>query len=189
MSAVVMPGADTDAAAPPMTRHEYRTAAKVLHWLTVALVACMIATGVTATQLGEGAVADLLLALHKLTGACILVLALIRFGYRLTRSLPPPPERSRTRPLLHWTLYGIIVLVPLLGWAGASASGGREIFAGLSLPEIWPEGGGWDMLLLHWHAYAAFALLALVALHVGIAMQDYMAAPDAPSASAHRLAP
>jgi hypothetical protein len=37
------------------------------------------------------------------------------------------------------------------------------------------------MLLLHWHAYAAFALLALVALHVGIAMQDYMATADTPA--------
>jgi 4-hydroxybenzoate polyprenyltransferase len=42
------------------------------------------------------------------------------------------------------------------------------------LPPIWPEGAGYDMLLLQYHAYFAFALLGLVALHIGIAMQDYM---------------
>jgi cytochrome b561 len=66
------------------------------------------------------------------------------------------------------------MLVPLLGWAGISDFGAREIFPGYSLPAIWPEGAGYDELLLRWHAYFAFGLLALVALHIGIAMQDYM---------------
>jgi cytochrome b561 len=64
--------------------------------------------------------------------------------------------------------------VPLLGWAGISDFGAREIFPGYSLPPIWPEGTGYDMLLLQFHAYFAFGLLALVALHIGIAMEDYM---------------
>ena len=64
--------------------------------------------------------------------------------------------------------------VPLLGWAGISDFGAREIFLGYSLPAIWPEGAGYDALLLEWHAYFAFGLLALVALHIGVAIHDYM---------------
>ena len=29
-------------------------------------------------------------------------------------------------------------------------------------------------MLLQWQAYFAFALLAMVALHIGVAIQDYM---------------
>ena len=154
---------------------QYRIPAKVFHWLTAALVFCMIASGVIAKQLSEGAVADLLFSLHKLTGAITLAVVLLRLGYRLFRSLPREQNQPRTRPLLHWTLYGVVILVPLLGWAGISDFGAREIFPGYSLPAIWPEGAGYDELLLQLHAYFAFGLLALVALHIGLAMQDYMA--------------
>ena len=88
--------------------------------------------------------------------------------------MPEWKLQSHRRPVLHWTLYGVVVLVPLLGWAGISDFGAREIFPGYSLPPIWPEGAGYDSMLLQWHAYFAFALLALVALHIGVAIQDYM---------------
>ena len=58
-------------------------------------------------------------------------------------------------------------------WAGpAYPISGRARF--YSLPPIWPEGAGYDALLLQWHAYFAFARLGLVALHIGVAIQDYM---------------
>jgi cytochrome b561 len=152
---------------------EYRMPAKVFHWLTVLLVMFMVASGVIAKQLGEGPVSDLLFSLHKLTGAVTLALIVLRLGYRLVRALPRNGQ-PHSRLVLHWTLYGIVILVPLLGWAGISDFGSREIFPGYSLPAIWPEGAGYDELLLQWHAYFAFGLLALVALHIGVAIQDYM---------------
>jgi cytochrome b561 len=148
--------------------------AKVFHWLTVALVFFMVASGVTATQLGEGPVADFLFKLHKLTGAVTLAIVLLRLIYRLARSLPPPQNRSWSRPVLHWTLYGIVILVPLLGWAGVSDYNKREVLFGYSLPSIFPEGAGYGTNMLYLHAYVAFVLLALVALHIGAAMHDYM---------------
>ncbi len=153
---------------------EYRVAAKVFHWVTVALIMFMIASGVTAKQLGEGDLSNLLFSLHKLTGALTLSFILLRLGYRIFRALPRHSGQPRSRPVLHWTLYGVVVLVPLLGWAGISDFGAREIFPGITLPPIWPEGAGYDMILLQWHAYFAFGLLALVALHIGLAIQDYM---------------
>jgi cytochrome b561 len=160
--------------ARPVTVGEYRMPAKVFHWLTVLIVVFMVASGVMAKQLGDGAVANLLFSLHKLTGALTLGLIVLRLCYRLVRSLPRSSDQPRSRPLLHWTLYLIIMLVPLLGWAGISDFGAREIFPGYSLPAIWPEGAGYDELLLQWHAYFAFGLLALVALHIGVAIHDYM---------------
>jgi cytochrome b561 len=151
----------------------YRTPAKVLHWLTAALVLALVASGVIMKQLGDGPVADVLFSLHKLIGALTLTVVLIRLTYRLT-GLESPGTASYRRPTVHWMLYAIIVAVPLLGWAGISDFGAREIFFGYSLPAIWPQGAGYADLLLELHAYLAFSMLALVALHVGNALHDYM---------------
>lgn len=161
-------------AAPMAAVRPYQTTAQVFHWITAALVFLMFASGVIAKQIGDGAVADTLFSLHKLTGALTLVILVLRLAYRFGRMIPEWRLLPRRRPGLHWALYAIAMLVPLLGWAGISDFGAREIFPGYSLPAIWPEGAGYDELLLRWHAYFAFGLLALVALHIGIAMQDYM---------------
>ncbi|HMK78464.1 MAG TPA: cytochrome b/b6 domain-containing protein [Xanthobacteraceae bacterium] len=153
-------------------RH-YRSLAKGFHWITAALVLALVASGVIMKQLSDGAVADTLLALHKLVGALTLSLVLIRLSYRLV-GLEPAGTVSYRRPTVHWVLYGIIILVPLLGWAGVSDFSSREIFFGYSLPQIWPEGSGYGDLMLTVHAYLAFGLLGLVVLHIGNALQDYM---------------
>jgi cytochrome b561 len=160
----------------------YRLTAKVLHWVTAALVLAMIACGVIAKQLGEGPVADTLMNMHKLTGVITFAIVVVRLGYRLGSAMPQWALRARRRPLLHSSLYAVVLLVPLLGWAGISDFGAREVAFGIVLPPIWPEGAGYDELLLRLHAYAAFALLALVAFHIGMAIQDTMTAgrPEAP---------
>jgi cytochrome b561 len=85
-----------------------------------------------------------------------------------------------SRTALHWLLYAVVISVPLVGWAGISAFGSREIFPGFTLPAIWPEHTGWADVLFTFHAYLAFGLLALVALHIGVATQDYMMRADDP---------
>ena len=153
---------------------QYRMPAKVLHWLTAALVLVLVSSGVIAKQLDGGELGDVLLTLHKTTGILTLVVVVMRVIYRLTHFDPVGSPRSDRRPGIHWLLYVTILLVPLLGWAGVSDFGARGILFGYSLPPIWPEGAGYADLLLQLHAYIAFVLLALVALHIGIAMQDYM---------------
>lgn len=153
---------------------EYRKPAKVFHWLTVGLVAIMVFSGVMAKQVWEGALADTLFMVHRSTGALTLAVVLLRLCYRIFRSMPQLRFRPVSRKVLHRALYVLIILVPLLGWCGASDSGDRRILFGLSLPAIWPEHAGYEELLLRWHAYLAFGLLAVVALHIGMALQDYM---------------
>jgi cytochrome b561 len=159
-------------------RH-YSTTAKAFHWLTAGLVFFMVASGVVMKQLDDGVAADTLFALHKLTGALTLVVILLRVLYRLAWSAQRTVLQSHRRPLIHWTLYGAMILMPLLGWAGASAYGpysvlGRELFFGYSLPAIWPERAGDYLILLEAHGYLAFLMLALVAVHIGLAIQDHI---------------
>jgi cytochrome b561 len=159
---------------PAYELRSYRMPAKVFHWLTAGLIFCMVASGVIAKQLEGEPLSDLLFSLHKLTGVLTFVIVLLRLCYRMIGGGPRTHAQPQRRPVLHWLLYGIVIAVPLLGWAGISDFGAREIFPGFSLPAIWPEGAGYDELLLRGHAYFAFALLALIALHIGVAIQDYM---------------
>jgi cytochrome b561 len=159
----------------------YRIPAKVFHWLTAGLVFFMVALGVIAKQLDADPASSVLFGVHKLIGVLTFIVVLLRLAYRTMGGIPKARSQHR-RPVLHWLLYGVIITVPLLGWAGVSDFGGREIFLGLSLPPIWPEGAGYDELLLHAHAYFAFALLALIALHIGVAVQDYMTDARPPAA-------
>jgi cytochrome b561 len=169
---IEIPPAVTHDVRQPHAIQQYRLPAKVFHWLTAVLVLLLVSSAVIAKQLNDGAVSDTLFSLHKATGALTLIVVLLRLGYRLMQR--EPELQTNRRPILHWILYGTVVLVPLLGWAGVSDFGAREIFAGYSLPAIWPEHAGYDELLLQLHAYLAFGLLALVALHIGNALQDYM---------------
>jgi cytochrome b561 len=152
----------------------YRLPAKVFHWVTAALVLFMITSGVLMKQLGSGPVADLLFGLHKTTGIMTLSVVLLRVVYRLLLPDPGTGSEDYRRPTLHFMLYGALIAMPLLGWAGVSAFGSTGILFGISLPSIWPQGSPWADFLLETHAYLAFGMLALVALHIGIAMQDHM---------------
>ncbi len=152
----------------------YRKPAKVFHWLTAALVFCMVASGVIAKQIDADPASDLIFGLHKLAGVLTFAVVLVRLAYRAIGGIPKPASQPHRRPLLHWLLYAVVIVVPLLGWAGVSDFGARQLVLGFSLPPIWPEGAGYDEVLLHAHAYFAFGLLALIALHIGVAIQDYM---------------
>jgi cytochrome b561 len=152
----------------------YRLPAKIFHWVTATLIVFMVASGITMKQLGSGAVMEFLFTLHKTTGALIVVLVLARFAYRILRPNPEWRPDAHRRPFIHWLLYALMIGVPLLGWAGISDFGARGILFGLSLPAIWPEGAGWADFLFEAHAYAAFGMLVIVALHIGMAVQDHM---------------
>jgi cytochrome b561 len=161
-------------ALPRYAMRQYRVPARIFHWVTAFLVLCMVSSGVIMKQLGDGALADLLFNIHKTTGVLTLVVVLLRFVYRVLLPEPSAQSGHYRWPLLHWVLYGALISMPLLGWAGISDFGSRGILFGLELPAIWPEGAGYADLLLEAHVYLAFGMLALVALHIGIAMQDHM---------------
>jgi cytochrome b561 len=161
-------------ALPRYAVRTYRLPAKVFHWVTAALVLFMVTTGVTMKQLGSGPVADSLFAIHKTTGILVLTVVLLRILYRLVMPDPGGDREDYRRPILHWLLYAALIAMPLLGWAGISDFGSRGILFGYELPAIWPQGAGYWSILLETHAYLAFGMLALVALHIGVAMQDHM---------------
>lgn len=125
------------------TASRYGSVTKTFHWLTALLIVTLIPLGIVANGLPyetSDALARkaFLFSLHKTLGLFVFFLALARIGWALTQVKPAGlhPERkleSFAAELVHWLLYGSLLLVPLSGWVHHAATTG---FA----PIWWPFG-------------------------------------------------
>jgi cytochrome b561 len=148
--------------------------AKTMHWIVATGIGLMFVSGVLMTQLGGGPLANWLFSAHKLLGVILLLLMIPRIIFRVTMSLAGRWPKAGSGKHAHSALYVLAVVVPLLGWAGISDFGARGTFMGITLPSIWPEGAGFSDLLFAAHAYTAFLLVAVVVIHIGLAINDYV---------------
>jgi cytochrome b561 len=148
---------------------------RALHWLMAACILTMLFIGV-------GMVSTIapkylpLIAIHKTLGGIILVLALIRLGVRLRYGAPPlpadlPEPMKLAAHLSHYILYGLMIAMPILGWAMLSAANYPVVlFGALHLPAIAPQSASLHTQLWNAHYYLAFLFFAVVLLHLAAAL-------------------
>src|SRR5271167_1175015 len=105
---------------PTSSSTSYGAVAKTLHWLIAFLIVAMLVIGWLMTTLPrENAYKFPLFQWHKSIGILILLLSLLRLGWRLTHSAPPLPakmpawEKFAARAT-HWLFYVLIIGMPLL---------------------------------------------------------------------------
>lgn len=110
------------------TRTRYTTVAIIIHWLIAAAIIFQIILGWRADDGPKGAAMTFaLFQLHKSIGITILLLTLVRLGWKLTHKAPPPPvdqpnwERVASH-VVHWGFYVIMIGLPLTGWLMVSTS-------------------------------------------------------------------
>ena len=153
-------------------RNRYSTVSLVLHWLIAALVVTQIGL-IWAHEASEGPISREFVTLHKSVGLSILVLTLVRLGWRIANpAIPLPAETPRWQKLLargnHVLFYVLLLAMPLVGWAASSAAGRDIVWFGLFNWPLLPIGGGREMAgnLMDVHETAAKLLIFLVVLHV-----------------------
>ena len=166
----------------------YSTVARTLHWITVAAVLVMIPVGLTMSYRGN--VLDIwdgltngLYSLHKLTGFLLLWLMLGRLTYRLLHGAPPDEPtlawwRKVASHLVHWLLYGLLIVVPLLGWIGVSLFPALTIFDLFDLPALAKPNEEAAKRVLSIHGKLALATGALALIHIGAALHHYLILKD-----------
>ena len=175
-----------------VTRERYDGVAIVLHWTMAAGIVALIAMGLVMTHVTL-APARLfsLYQLHKSIGITILLAAFLRLAWRLTHRPPalpatmPGAERAAATGA-HWLLYGLLIGLPLSGWALVSASP-------LGIPTVlygvvpWPHLSLFAELAdkasaektIGWvHAWGAYTLTAIVVLHAAAALRHHLARRD-----------
>jgi cytochrome b561 len=148
---------------------------RALHWLMAACIIAMLFIGV-------GMVSTItpkylpLIAIHKTLGVAILVLVVIRLVARwrygapaLPADLPVPMQLAAKGS--HYLLYGLMIVMPLLGWAMLSAAEYPVVLlGGVRLPQILPQSEALHTVLWDAHHYLALLFFAVVLLHLAAAL-------------------
>jgi cytochrome b561/polyisoprenoid-binding protein YceI len=125
------------------TSTRYGSVAKTFHWLTALLILTLIPLGIIANGLPYETSAELaqkawLFSLHKTLGVMVFFVALARIAWAFGQPKPAglhPERKAETflAELVHWLLYGSLLLVPLTGWIHHAATTGF-------VPIWWPLG-------------------------------------------------
>ena len=161
----------------------YTATARLLHWLTAALVLALIPVGIVMAQLESGPLQDRLYNLHRSTGALVLPLGSSGCftGSRIRRfpCLPRFRPCSVAAESVHWGLYALLIVQPLIGWAATSAYRAPIIVYGLfELPPILPQNQPLSEQLFTVHRVLGIVMAALVCAHVGAALFHHFVRRD-----------
>jgi len=160
----------------------YTTVAIVLHWTIALLIIGLIVFGLLMTQ--EWVPNRFVIyQWHKSIGITVLALSLLRLIWRLTHKPPALPTimpkwQHFASHATHWLFYGLMIAMPLLGWAMVSASElpiPTVLFGFIPLPDMpgVPEAdavaGRFQLL----HEIGAKLFIALIVLHIGAALKHH----------------
>jgi len=162
----------------------YTSTAKLLHWLIVALLIAQFIFAWTMPHIGRNTPVTTLISLHFTFGIIVLGVAIARLAWRATHREPAPldgvpPWQVLSARVLHWSLYVLLFVVPILGWINASWRGMPIAMFGTELPQlVATRAPGW-----RWtgdvHALLSnYLMLTLVGLHVLAGLYHYFIRRD-----------
>jgi cytochrome b561 len=158
-----------------MTTPRFAPFARLLHWTMAVLILAMLFIGAGMVSTASERY-PALLAWHRPIGIAILLLALIRLGFRLTHPAPPLPRdlpavQKAAAHASHWILYAMMIAMPLIGWGMQSAGGYPVLLTkALVLPPILPHDIRLYGLLRCAHGLLGYAFFLLILAHLGAAL-------------------
>jgi cytochrome b561 len=152
-------------------RRQFTTFSRLLHWTMAAMVLTMLFIGVAMVVSLAGY--HTLVSIHRPLGIAILILVVVRFANRLLNPPPAfPATMARSERLAatasEWTMYGLMFVLPLVGWGMLSA--GRYpivIYGSLHLPEILPHNVVLYSVLRRAHTVLAYLFFLTLLAHFG----------------------
>lgn len=165
----------------------YHAVAITLHWLIALGIVGLLVVGFVMGDVEDHALKFKLYQLHKSFGIMVLVLSLVRLGWRLTHRPPAMPPGSKKWEMavahgVHWGFYVLMIGMPLVGWLGVSASPMKmplrifnlfslpllPVFSGDTNPRATAEG------LFEAHEVMAYIIIGLLALHLGAVVKHHI---------------
>lgn len=128
----------------------------------------------TFNGIADNGLTDQLFSGHKLIGLTILALVLARLIYRLSNGAPRsdpsvPAPLTGLSHLVHWSLYLLLIAVPIGGYIATSYYGATDVF-GLHLPAVTPKDEKFAERLFDLHGLGGELILILIGIHVAAAI-------------------
>src|SRR5262245_14563880 len=152
-------------------RWRFSALSRLLHWTMAAMVLTMLGIGVA--MVASLSNYHALVSIHRPLGIAILILVVVRFVNRL---LNPPPPFPATMPRAErlaataseYTMYGLMFLLPLVGWGMLSAARYPiALFGSVHLPFILPHDAMLYAFLRKAHTVLAYLFFLTFLAHFG----------------------
>ncbi|MDP1028065.1 cytochrome b [Sphingomonas sp. KR1UV-12] len=162
----------------PEQTARYSTVAMWFHWTIAVLVIANLTIGIFHDAIG-------FMSAHKAIGLTVLALTAGRVAWRITHRPPPLPARTPgwERGLAHathWTLYLLMIAMPVTGWLMVSGTATRRPltwFGLFDLPYL-PVGEAAGGFGHDAHGLLGWLMLALVVLHIAAALRHRLILRD-----------
>lgn len=153
----------------------YSLGARIMHWAMALLLLSLLFAGLAMVQsLAPWHLT--LLNLHKSFGVIALIAVIVRLIIRLRGTTPALPAsvpalQQRIARISHLLLYAAMFAMPLSGYLMQNAAGRPvAVFDVFTLPAILPVSLPLYSFFREMHALVAWALIALVLVHIGAAL-------------------
>ena len=157
----------------------YNSVSKWFHWTTVALIAVALPIGFVIGHVKDSDKMPFY-AIHESAGLTVLLVAAARILWRFRHPPPPLPDSvpaamRQAAQVNHWLLYAALIVQPILGFIATNAYGfplrGETAYLGfIDLPKFMGANKPLADAVQGVHNALGFALVALLALHVGAAI-------------------
>jgi len=162
----------------------YGVLSRAFHWITAVLILAMLLLG---NQMVDriDALRPTLFRYHRAVGLLVLFLVVLRLAW--AKYSPPPsadPGMERAAKtvsrLVHWLLYSMLIVMPVLGWLMSSASGEPIMLPfGVLLPAVIDPDPHIYIVLKVAHRSIAVVLVGFVLLHIAGALNHLWIKKDA----------
>jgi len=161
------------------SRARYTAVAQAFHWIIAALIVVQFTLAWTADDLPLGMHKLALLARHKSFGMTVLMLAVLRLGWRLFNPAPPLPEgMSKIETFLaratHMAFYVLLFAMPVTGLLMSSAKNYSVSWFGMfTWPNLIAPNERWFDILRSTHEVLSYVLFAVAILHILAALKHH----------------
>lgn len=160
----------------------YDRLARVLHWLTAALLVGSFGLGLSMTRVIEGEMKLRVYGWHEWVGVTIFGLTLVRLLWRLTHPAPPlalPFVERIVANLVYVGMYAVLLIQPIIGYITSTAFGFPVVYLGLfPLPQIVAEDRAVAERFQQIHFTLAMVLVALFVAHLGGVLYHHLVLQD-----------
>ena len=175
----------------PAAKERYDNVAIAFHWLLALMIVGSFSVGLYMSDLPFSIQRVKLFNWHKWAGMTILALTALRLLWRLGHAPPPeapgPHWQQLAAKATHWAMYLLCFAIPLVGWAYSSAAGFQiVVFGVLPMPNLLQVDKELAESIKPWHAWLAYALGALVVMHVAASLKHHFVDHDG---LLHRMRP
>jgi cytochrome b561 len=156
----------------------YGSVSKFLHWLIFLMITSLLIVGFTMGGISDKALKGQVINVHKIIGSCVLLIMLFRVFWTLINIKPKLPDRTpRVQAFLshivHFTLYFLLIFIPISGAIMSSAAGYSTNFGFFSLSLPIAKNKAVSDLFGEIHQILAWVIICVLTLHILAALKHH----------------